>query len=110
MAFLEDKQDVYESLVSVGLALEPTAGQLGAAFGYIEKAKSRSLSDLIAFRAGSLAPRVAGKATEAVHRLRQELNWHYRQAELEEVGREKRSVRRREESRRRVRALEKRLS
>ena len=36
--------------------LEPTAGQLGAAFGYIEKAKSRSLSDLIAFRAGSLAP------------------------------------------------------
>ncbi len=110
VAFLEDKQGVYESLVSVGLALEPTAGQLEAAFGYIEKAKSRSLSDLIAFRAGSLAPRVAGKATEAVHRLRQELNWHYRQSELEEVRREKRSLRRREESRRRIRVLEKRLS
>ena len=94
VAFLEDKQAVYESLVSIGLALEPTRGQLEAAFGYIEKAKSRSLADLIAFRAGSLAPRVAGKATEAVHRLRQELNWHYRQSELEEIRREKRSARR----------------
>jgi len=110
VAFLEDKQSVYESLVSLCLTLEPTAGQLEAAFGYIEKAKSRSLSDLIAFRAGSLAPRVAGEATEAVHRLRQELNWHYRQSELEEVRREKRSARHIEGSRQRVRALERQLS
>ena len=93
VAFLEDKQAVYESLVSICLALGPTRGHLEAAFGYIEKAKSRSLADLIAFRAGSLAPRVAGKATDAVPRLRQELNWHYRQVELEEIGREKRSAR-----------------
>jgi tetratricopeptide (TPR) repeat protein len=110
VAFLEDKQTVYESLVSLCLALEPTAGQLEAAFGYIEKAKSRTLSDLIAFRAGSLAPRIAGKATEAVHRLRQELNWHYRQSELEEMGREKRSARHVEGSRQRARALERQLS
>ena len=109
VAFLEDKQAVYESLVAISLAFEPTRGQMEAAFGYIEKAKSRSLSDLIAFRAGSLAPRVAGKATEAVHRLRQELNWHYRQSELEEIGREKRTVRRREGSRQRIRMLEKQL-
>ena len=37
---------MYESLVSICLALEPTRGQLEAAFGYIEKAKSRSLADL----------------------------------------------------------------
>ena len=110
VAFSEDKQAVYESLVSICLTLEPAGGQLEAAFGYIEKAKSRSLSDLIAFRAGSLAPRVAGQATEAVHRLRQELNWHYRQSELEDIRREKRSARWRKGSRQRIRALEKRLS
>ena len=98
VAFFEDKQAVYESLVSICLTLGPTRGQLEAAFGYIENAKSRSLADLIAFRAVSLAPRVAGKATDAVHRLRQELNWHYRQLELEEIRREKRSARRREGS------------
>jgi CHAT domain-containing protein len=110
VAFLEDKQTVYESLVTLCLTLEPTAGHLEAAFGYIEKAKSRGLSDLIAFRAGSLAPRVAGKATAAVHRLRQELNWHYRQSELEEIRHGKRSARHIEELRQRGRALERQLS
>ena len=110
VAFFQDKQAVYESLVSICLAREPTRGQLAAAFGYIEKAKSRSLADLIAFRAVSLAPRVAGKATDAVHVLRQELNWHYRQLELEDVRREKRSAQRRAGLRHRARALEKQLS
>ena len=64
VAFLEDKQAVYESLVSTSLTHGPTGGQLEAAFGYIENAKSRSLADLIAFRAVSLAPRVAGKTTK----------------------------------------------
>ena len=109
VAFLEDKQAVYESLVSICLALEPKRGQMEAAFGYIEKAKSRSLADLIAFRAVSLAPRVASQATEAVQRLRQELNWRYRQLELEEIKPEKRPARR-EGLRRRIRAFEKQLS
>jgi CHAT domain-containing protein len=110
VAFFEDKQAVYESLVSTCLTPGPTVWQLEAAFGYIEKAKSRSLADLIAFRAGSLVPRVAGHATEAVRRLRQELNSYYRQLELEEITREKRSARRIEGLRHRARALEKQLS
>ena len=109
IAFLEDKQAVYESLVSICLALEPTRGHLEAAFGYIEKAKSRSLADSIAFRAGSLAPRVPGSAAEGVQRLRQELHWHYRQAELESTSGAKRSTRRREGGRQRILALEKQL-
>jgi CHAT domain-containing protein/Tfp pilus assembly protein PilF len=110
VAFFEDKQAVYESLVSTCLTGAPTAGQLEAAFGFIEKAKSRSLADLIAFRAVSLAPRVAGRATDAVRRLRQELNSHYRQLELEEITQEKRSARRIEGLRHQTRALEKQLS
>ena len=110
VAFFEDKQAVYESLVATCLTLEPTPRQLAAAFGYIEKAKSRSLADLIAFRAASLAPRVAGQATEAVPRLRQELNFHYRQLEPEEITREKPSARRIDSLRHHVRALEKQLA
>jgi CHAT domain-containing protein len=110
IAFFEDKQAVYESLVSTCLTPGPTFGQLEAAFGYIEKAKSRSLADLIAFRAVSLTPRVTGKATEAVPRLRRELNARYRQLELEEITREKPSARRIQGLRHQVRALEKQLS
>jgi tetratricopeptide (TPR) repeat protein len=109
VAFLEDKQAVYESLVSTSLTYGPAAAQLEAAFGYIENAKSRSLADLIAFRAGSLAPRVAGKTTDAVPRLRQELHWHYRQLELQETRRDKGSARRIDGLRQRARTLEKQL-
>src|SRR5439155_20004153 len=69
-----------------------------------------SLADLIAFRAASLAPRVAGKTTDAVPKLRQELNWHYRQLELEEANRRKGSARRMEGLQQRARTLEKQLS
>lgn len=110
VSFLKDKLSVYESLVTTCLALAPDGAYHDMAFGYIEQAKSRSLADLIAFRATTLAPRVPGLATEEVRRLRQELNWHYRQLELADVTREKRTARGVESSRNRARALEKRLS
>jgi tetratricopeptide (TPR) repeat protein len=107
LAFLEDKQAVYESLVASCLASTAT-GRLKAAFGYIESGKSRSLADLIAVRAASLAPRdVAGNS--AAPRLRQELSWHYRQLDLEETRADKRSVHRLEDLRQRTRRLEKEL-
>jgi CHAT domain-containing protein len=110
VAFLQDKLEVYESLVETCLALGPDADNDNAAFGYIEEAKSRSLADLIAFRTATLAPRVPGKVSEDVHRLRHDLHWHYRQIELEEVRREKRSLRRMETLRLRATTLEKQLS
>ena len=110
VAFLQDKLEVYESLVATCLALGPEAGRPNEAFGYIEEAKSRSLADLLAFRTATLAPRVPGKVSDDVHRLRHDLHWHYRQMELEEVGREKRSLRRMETLRLRAASLEKQLS
>jgi CHAT domain-containing protein len=91
LAFLEDKQAVYESLVSNCLA-STAPERLPAAFGYIESGKSRSLADLIAVRAASLAPRHAVDTT-AAPRLRQELSWHYRQLEREEAKPDKRPER-----------------
>jgi CHAT domain-containing protein len=110
IAFFEDKQTVYESVVSTCLARGANAGQLQAAFSYIERAKSRSLADLVAFRTVTLAPRVGGKAAEAVRGLRQELNSHYRQLELAETTDEKRSPRWIEGLRHRTRALENQLT
>ena len=51
-----------------------------------------------------------GKVSDDVRRLRQDLHWHYRQIELEEVRREKRSPRRMETLRLRAAALEKQLA
>src|SRR5439155_18067288 len=81
VAFLKDKLAVYESLVSLCLASKPDPRRQEAAFLYIEQAKSRSLADLIAFRAGSLAPRVDKSLGYEVRSLRQQVNWHYRQIE-----------------------------
>ncbi len=109
IAFLKDKLAIYEGLVSTCLALGSSRQHQEAAFGYIEQAKSRSLADLIAFRASTLAPRVESDLGEEVGSLRKQLNWYYRQIELEEVRRETRSVRPIESLRRRARALEHQL-
>ena len=54
IAFLKDKLAVYESLVWMCLDPEGGADDPRCAFRFIEQAKSRSLADLIAFRAQSL--------------------------------------------------------
>ena len=59
------------------------------AFGYIEQAKSRSLADLIAFRASSIAsrePKALSPAMGEFRDLRQKLNWTYHQIEIEELS------------------------
>ncbi len=109
VAFLKDKLAVYEGLVAIGLTLGTSRQRQETAFGYIEQAKSRSLADLIAFRASTLAPRVESDLGGEVGSLRQQINLCYRQIELEEVGREKRPPRRVETLRQRARALENQL-
>jgi len=110
IAFLKDKLAVYEALVAIGLTLGTDRSSMEAAFGYIEQAKSRSLADLIAVRASTLAPRVENDPSDEVPGLRQQINLHYRQIELEEARREKRSSRRIDALRSRARVLESRLS
>ena len=109
VAFLEDKVDVYERLVTTCLTSWPGDGAHEAAFRYIEQAKSRSLADVIALRAINLAPRAAGAASDEVRRLRQELIWYSQQVEREELKPERPSARRVESLRGRARAIEKHL-
>ncbi len=85
--FLQDKLLVYESLVSLILRAEATHEGKRAAFGCMEKAKTRSLADLMAFRAHALQPTRAARSEQAgqVRKLREELNWYYRQIDLQEM-------------------------
>jgi tetratricopeptide (TPR) repeat protein len=69
IAFLKDKLAVYESLVSMCL-VRGTSRTRRSAFGYVEEAKSRSLADMIAFRADALPGRAADR-TRALHALRE---------------------------------------
>ena len=91
IAFLKNKLAVYEGLVITSLAISFSARAQREAFGYIEQAKSRSLADLIAFRASSIAskgPETLSPAMGEFRDLRQKLNWTYHQIELEELSRE----------------------
>ncbi len=110
VAFLEDKLDVYERLVTTCLTSEAADGYQETAFQYIEKAKSRSLADLIALRAVNLAPRTGGAASDEVRRLRQELIWYSQQVEQEELKPDRPSRRRIETLRARAHAVEKDLA
>lgn len=86
IAFLKDKLAVYESLV--WMCLSSGAGLQGreAAFQYIEEAKSRSLADLIAFRANALPNRSRDQngSADRIQTLRETLHWCQREAEREE--------------------------
>lgn len=86
IAFLKDKLEVYEALVRMCLADSGGAPDAEAAFRYIEQAKSRSLADLIAFRAHSLPGSEAEQApvVDQVRALREELNWYSRALQLQE--------------------------
>jgi CHAT domain-containing protein len=88
IAFLKNKLAVYEGLVVTSLAAHSHRCAEHDAFQYIEQAKSRSLADLIAFRASSVTGRnLEGSAAMAHFRdLRQKLNWTYHQIELEELN------------------------
>jgi tetratricopeptide (TPR) repeat protein len=86
IAFLKDKLEVYESLVRMCLSRGASPARQEAAFVYVEQAKSRSLADLIAFRAHGLPPSTPShrKVVEDVNVLREELNWYTRSIQLQE--------------------------
>ncbi len=80
ISFFRDKLELYQSLVA--LTEDPRD-----AFTYVEQAKSRSLADLIAFRAQALRPSRSthSELVDRMRRLRDELNWYYRQIDVHEL-------------------------
>jgi len=113
IGFFKDKQVLYESLVA--MSVPPSANSGGGheeAFGYIQQAKSRAMADLVAFRSRAL-PALTGMRSglvEQVRELREELNWYYRQIDLQEIREEKRSPEQVQSLRRRTRECEDQLA
>lgn len=84
IAFIKNKLVVFEGLVHLLLTGTQAPDTLQRAFAYIEQAKSRSLADLISFRAHALVapnhPR--SDLVDRIRQIRQELNWYYHQIDL----------------------------
>jgi CHAT domain-containing protein/Tfp pilus assembly protein PilF len=108
IAFFDDKQGIYESLIALSLTRVGSPERQRQAFELIEKAKSRSLADQLAFRSLDLQPRSphADAKTRHVRSLREELNYFYRQIDRQQLSESERSPERIESVRREIRERE----
>jgi CHAT domain-containing protein/tetratricopeptide (TPR) repeat protein len=106
--FFRNDLALYQGLVSLSASFDQTAAQKKATFEVIEKAKSRELAEMLAFRAHSL-PAASGTRSglvEHVKTLREELNWYYRQVDLAELRNTESSTERTQELRKEIRGKE----
>lgn len=88
VAFLKDKQLVYENLVGLAAtgAVEAPTEEL---LGYVEQAKSRSLAESMALGAGAGRASTDERFLEAgaVRSVRRQLSWYYHQIDRAESSR-----------------------
>lgn len=85
IAFLKDKVEVYGNLVALMLRFQPTEDDRNRAFHYIEKAKSRSLAELVADRSTLVDPTVSSSAYSATCALHERINWATHRLEREQM-------------------------
>jgi CHAT domain-containing protein len=93
ISFVKNRLQVYEALVEMYLGGEPGEISTAEAFGWIEAAKSRSMSEMI-FQSGQTLPLGDEGQSELVRRirdLREELNWYYHRIEQEQLRPEENS-------------------
>jgi len=99
ITFLHGRNQVYEALVR--LSLESPAEPVRKAYSWCERAKSRSLVELLAHHVPSVQPREETSLLRQIHRLREELNLQYLRSKPETrsnwAGREMGTVVAREE-------------
>ena len=90
IAFMRNRQGVYEALVELTLQGDDSEAAAEEALGLVERAKARGLIDLIL---GSIRGRPAftngqSELARRVQSLREELNWYYRRIEHEQLDRD----------------------
>jgi CHAT domain-containing protein len=87
IAFMKNRLEVYENLVSICMAAGEQKYSPEESFRYIELAKSRSLAELL-MREGHAVPAADPGQSGLVRRIREmreELNWYYRRIEQEQL-------------------------
>ena len=94
IGFLKDKLSIYRRLTALALELEPPADRYDTVFSYIERAKSRSLADLISLGTQTLRIQGAQAPTDdlRIEELRQRMTMAYRQAVRADFRAERDSV------------------
>jgi CHAT domain-containing protein/Tfp pilus assembly protein PilF len=93
ISFVKNRLQVYEELVALHLSGEPGEIPAAEAFGWMEAAKSRSMTEMI-FQSGQTLPLGDAGQSELVRRirdLREELNWYYHRIEQEQLRPEENS-------------------
>src|SRR5437667_429428 len=111
ISFVKNRLQVYEALLALYLSAPDGEISPTEAFGWMEAAKSRSMSELI-FQSGQSLPMGDSGQSELVRRirdLREELNWYYHRIELEQLRPEEMSRDRLDELQRKARERENEL-
>jgi CHAT domain-containing protein len=93
ISFVKNRMQVYEELVALYLSGRPGEIPATEAFGWMEAAKSRSMTEMI-FQSGQTLPLGDEGKSELVRRirdLREELNWYYHRIEQEQLKPEENS-------------------
>ena len=99
ISFVKNRLQVFEILVELYLSGRPEEISAAEAFGWIEAAKSRSMTEMI-FQSGQTLPLGDEGQSELVRRirdLREELNWYYHRIEQEQLRPEATSAKRLQE-------------
>lgn len=87
IAFVRNKQKIYENLVELCLSGKVREGSPAKAFQFMEEAKSRSLRDLLMRGAEKHVATDSGQSglVRTIRDLREELNWYYHRIEDEQL-------------------------
>ena len=87
IAFVKNKQKIYEDLVEICLSGKVSQASPQRAFEHIEEAKSRSLRDLLLSSPDRHAAAESGQSglVRKIRDLREELNWYYHRIEDEQL-------------------------
>lgn len=94
IGFLKDKLSIYRRLAALALELEPPETRYATVFSFIERAKSRSLADLISLGTQTLRTQGAQPLPDdlRIEDLRQRMTMAYRQAVRADFRAERDSV------------------
>ena len=110
IAFLKDKLAIYENLVALILRKQPNQDDKKRAFDQIERAKSRSLAELLAVRVEPPDSTAGSVGIDAVSDLHDQLNWTTHLLERDQMQSEPSSATHAKRLREKVRVLKGKLA
>jgi CHAT domain-containing protein/tetratricopeptide (TPR) repeat protein len=85
ISFMEDKLEIYESLIQLCLDTEPDGSNLEEAFEYVEESKSRILQDVMSMPEADRSAHADDGIQPRVRDLRAEINWYSSRLGQEEL-------------------------